>query len=114
MSWHKYNAKPTQVDGIRFDSKMESRRYQELQLMVQAGEIERLELQPVFELQPKFTDRRGVKHTAIKYRADFRYWDVRRGCEVIEDVKGHHTYEFQIKEKLFRYKFPELNLEIVE
>lgn len=43
MSPHKYHAKPTTVDGIRFASKAEARRYSELRLLEKAGEIKNLE-----------------------------------------------------------------------
>jgi hypothetical protein len=36
----KYGAEPTVVDGIRFDSKKEAARYQELKLLAKAGEIQ--------------------------------------------------------------------------
>lgn len=36
---HKYDAQPVTVDGIRFDSKLEARRYCELVLLQQAGKI---------------------------------------------------------------------------
>lgn len=36
---HKFSAEPTTVDGIRFDSKLEARYYDELILRVKAGEI---------------------------------------------------------------------------
>ena len=36
---HKYNAKPTEVDGIRFDSKKEANYYIQLKLRQAAGEV---------------------------------------------------------------------------
>ena len=39
MSYRKYNARKTVVDGIKFDSKKEAARYSELKLMEKAGEI---------------------------------------------------------------------------
>ncbi len=38
-STHKYNAKATVVDGIRFDSKKEARYYGELKFRQRAGEV---------------------------------------------------------------------------
>lgn len=49
----KYGAVKTEVDGIKFDSKREASRYQELRLLEQAGEITNLLLQVPFELIPK-------------------------------------------------------------
>lgn len=92
----KYNNQPTLVDGIKFDSKREARRYSELKLLLRAGEITDLELQPVFRL---VIDGRDVKirsdkrpnGTRCKYTADFRFIDTRTGHTVVEDVKGIDT-----------------------
>lgn len=93
--YNKYNAKRTEVDGITFDSKMESRRYIELKQLEKGGAIRDLELQPRFP----FT----VNDTLVcTYVADFRYWDVERDQEVIEDVKGKITREYRIKAKLMK------------
>ena len=100
---HKYNAQPTEIDGIRFDSKREAKRYQELQMLAAAGEIHALQLQPRFELQPAFTDAHGKKHRAINYVADFQYYQ--NGHCIVEDVKGVETPVFKIKRKLFLYKY---------
>ena len=48
---HKYNAKKTVVDGIKFDSKKEAARYEVLKGLERVGKIDRLELQPRFEVQ---------------------------------------------------------------
>lgn len=45
---NKYSNKITLVDGIKFDSKAEAKRYKELKLMEQAGLIKSLVLQPKF------------------------------------------------------------------
>lgn len=91
----KYRAKPTVVDGIRFDSMKEARRYGELKLLERAGEISELELQPRFPLTVHFWD----DHERIgEYRGDFRYYD-RNGEEIVEDVKGFKTPLYRWKKK---------------
>ena len=50
----KYGANKVEVDGIKFDSQRESKRYIELKQLERAGIIKDLQLQVVFELQPKF------------------------------------------------------------
>jgi hypothetical protein len=101
----KYRAVPTFVDGIRFHSKKEAARYQELLLAQHAGDILDLELQPAFKLY--------VEGKLIgTYRADFKYRDVELGREVVEDVKGFKTEVYKLKAKLFqalynRYEFRE-------
>ena len=47
---HKFGAIATTVDGIRFDSKAEAARYQDLLLLEKAGQIRNLTRQPVFPL----------------------------------------------------------------
>jgi hypothetical protein len=47
---HKYRAISETVDGHKFPSKAEARRYRELKLLQAAGKIRGLELQPVFKL----------------------------------------------------------------
>ena len=91
----KYNAQRTTVHGITFDSKKEARRYLELKLLHNAGKIHSLILQPVFVLEVN-----GV--LIAKYRADFQYFDVERGHEIVEDVKGMRTLVYRMKKLLMR------------
>lgn len=113
MNWgHKYGAKKTTVDGIKFDSKAESKRYEELKLLEKAGKIKDIVLQPKFTLQPSFT-KGDKKYQAIKYKADFAYYDIEECKQVIEDVKGYKTKEYLIKKKMFEYVFPDLELKEV-
>lgn len=97
----KFYNQPTVVAGVKFDSKREARRYQELLLLHQAGEIANLELQPQYPLTMLVLDGPEVVHRDVKirskgypngractYRADFRYQCLRTGNLVVEDVKG--------------------------
>lgn len=99
----KYNAKKTIIDGIKFDSRKEARRYQELMLMQKAGVIKDLALQPNFLLQEKFKYQ-GKTQRKIEYIADFMYWDCEKSCCVVEDVKGMKTDVYKLKKKLFLKK----------
>ena len=110
---HKYNAQPTEIDGIRFDSKREAQRYRELQLLAADGEIHALQLQPRFELQPSFK-RDGKTVRAIHYVADFQYTEDATERVIVEDVKGMETDVFKLKRKLFMYAYPKLTLRIVK
>ena len=99
---NKYNAKKTEVDGFKFDSKKEAERYQYLKVLLNNGEIEDLELQPPFKI--------SVNGKFIcKYIADFRYKD--RGKIVIEDVKGYkksRAYDlWRLKWKLLKALEPD-------
>lgn len=105
----KYGNKKTVIDGIKFDSKAESQRYIELKLLLRAGLIKDLKLQPEFELQPAFKHR-GKTVRAIHYTADFQYLELyeaggQHGDIIIEDVKGMQTEVFKLKAKLLLHKF---------
>lgn len=120
---HKYGAKPTVVDGIRFASQKEARRYQELKLLVKAGEIGGLLLQPSYDLYVddlsiggrlrRASARLSGKHDCREhrkkigtYRADFSYWEppisdptTTKHAHVVEDVKGFKTPLYRWKKK---------------
>lgn len=83
----KYHAQPCVVDGVRFDSGAEARRFLVLQLEQKAGRITDLVRQPAFELSVFPGDASG-QPIGI-YRADFSY--VRDGVRIVEDVKGFDT-----------------------
>ncbi len=103
---HKYNAKPIEFDGFKFDSKKEAKRYLELKMFERAGKIRDLKLQPVFLLQEGFY-RNGKAIRQMTYRADFEYLD-EKGRKIVEDVKGVKTKEYQIKKKIFLKKFKDV------
>ena len=109
----KYRAVKTTIDGIKFDSKKEAKRYQELKLLERAGAIKALELQPRFILQDKFR-LKGETHRKIEYIADFKYFDVDKKAWIVEDVKGIKTDVYKLKKKIFLklygedYKFIEI------
>jgi hypothetical protein len=114
----KYGNRKAECDGHVFDSQAEVKRYKELLLLNESGAIEDLEVHPRYELQPAFRDKRGRKHRAIVYFADFRYIEVIdpqsiMGRSVVEDTKGKRTKEFCIKEKLFRFRYPDIDLRIL-
>lgn len=74
---NKYHNCKVMVDGIKFDSKAEARRYVELKIMEDTGHIKELKLQPKFELQPKYKNNKGETIRAITYKADFSYIETR-------------------------------------
>jgi hypothetical protein len=101
---HKYGAVATEIDGIRFASKKEARRYAELKLLEKAGEIRDLQLQPRYPLcaHPRMHGA-GVK--VCDYVADFRYRSGPNGLLVIEDVKGMKTPLYRLKKKWFEAQY---------
>lgn len=99
-------------DGVTFDSGKEYRRYAELLLLQQAGEITNLRRQVKFVLIPtqrepsQIGPRGGVKKGRLlehecSYIADFVYTE--NGKTVVEDTKGMKTKDYIIKRKLMLY-----------
>ena len=107
MRRSKYNAKPTTVDGIRFASLKEARRYQELRMLEKIKRIRNLRLQPKFPLHT-WTEKVGAVVDKIgEYRADFAYDEIEideggfsgRWRPVVEDVKGFKTPLYKWKKR---------------
>ena len=103
----KYRAKKTEIDGIKFDSRKEARRYTELKLLERNGDIENLTLQPRFLLQEGFR-KNGKAYRKIEYVADFMYRQ--DGKLIVEDVKGIKTDVYKLKQKLFEKRYQDLTI----
>jgi len=99
---NKYGAEKTISFGIKFDSKAEARRNDELKLMLHCKTIR------WFNRQPSFLLTGGVR-----YRPDFIVCD-NQGIIWLEDVKGHPTKEFIIKAKQFRELYPDIELKLIK
>lgn len=102
---HKYNARKVTHDGVTFASRDEGDYYLHLKGLQEKGAIKGFELQPTFELLPKFR-KNGKLWRAMNYKADFKVFHNNGAVEVI-DVKGYETTDFKLKQKLFEYKYPE-------
>jgi hypothetical protein len=105
---NKYHVAPAAertVDGIRFASKAEMKRWMELKLLERAGVIKDLERQPAYVVLDPFIDEEGKKHRGVKYIADFRY-EMAGRVVIVEDVKGHFTEAYRIKREMFRKRYP--------
>ena len=112
---------------FKFDSQKEARRFDELLVLLQAGKIKDLKLQPEFTLREAYTDPEGWHIRPLKYRADFSYMEKtedwygdrldERGdwefCgqamwhQVVEDVKSYATKTrvYEMKKQLMLEKF---------
>jgi len=88
---NKYRNIKTEVDGIKFDSKKEARRYSELKLLEKTEVISELVLQPKFPIRVE-----GVK--VCVYIADFAYKENHKF--IVEDCKGMKTSVYNLKKKL--------------
>ncbi|MES3028521.1 MAG: DUF1064 domain-containing protein [Pseudomonadota bacterium] len=91
----KYGNRKVEVDGVTFHSAHEARRYGQLKLLVKAGEIADLELQPRYDFALN-----GVKIGF--YKADFRFREVATGERVVEDAKGFKTDVYNLKKKMLK------------
>lgn len=90
-NYSKYHNKRCELDGIKFHSVKEMKRYQDLKLMEKAGEICALKLQVKFPLWVE-----GELITT--YIADFTYYE--KGIYIVEDTKGVRTRDYKIKKNL--------------
>lgn len=104
MRRHKFNAKATVVDGIRFHSLAEAGRYGELKLLERAGVITDLVLQPKLVICEAAT-LNGKRLREIAYYADFSYFDREKGEVVYEDVKGYDTPVSKLKRRIVLDKY---------
>ncbi len=93
-------AKITEVDGIKFASKKEARRWQELMLLERAGEIEDLRRQVRFSLRGEKDWIKTPTGRDMTYVADFCYLITKGNAYVIEDAKGHKTEVYLIKKAI--------------
>lgn len=106
----KFRNKKCEMDGIKFDSMREMKRYSELKILQRAGLINQLELQRKFELIP--AQKGKVRNErAVSYIADFFYFDKQKLEWIAEDSKGVRTKDYVLKRKMMRFF---LGIEIVE
>lgn len=92
---NKFNARKITIDGITFASQKEGKRYCDLLLLVAAGEIFNLKLQPRFPIIIN-----GVKVCTVV--ADFQYLEQGASHKTVEDVKGFLTPVYKLKKKLMK------------
>lgn len=99
MLRHKFKAKATETDGIKFASKKEANRYNILKLLQKSGDILFFLRQVPFHLPG-----------GVKYICDFLiFWA--NGIVTIEDVKGFKTESYKAKKKMVEALYP---IEILE
>ena len=104
----KYNARKVEVDGIKFDSILESKYYLHLVEQHKKGQIGDFTTQPRYLLQEKFK-KNGKSFRKIEYVADFEVMHQDGSVEVI-DIKGMILPTFAIKQKLFERLYPDRTL----
>lgn len=97
----KYGNRKTTLNGVEFDSHKEAQRYAQLRLLERAGRITNLRCQVKYILIPTQRDEKGkLLERECSYVADFVYFDLTLGREVVEDSKGYRTDTFKLKKKM--------------
>lgn len=109
---NKYGAKKIEIDGHKFPSLREAEYYLLYKSMLQHKQIIKLELQPKFTLQPGFVNKAGKRVKPITYKADFLL-TFPGGRQKVVEVKGYRTRDYQLRRKMFEYKFKEYDFEEV-
>lgn len=106
----KYNNKKAEIDGIKFDSKDESLYYLYLKRLKDLEKILDFELQPKYELIPKFVYQ-GQNRRAMTYSPDFLVTNNDNTIYTV-DVKsmGTSTQQGELRRKLFEYYYPDIEL----
>lgn len=100
MLKHKFRAIPTELDGIKFASRKEAKRYRELRLLEKSGELLFFLRQVPFHLPAN-----------VKYVCDFLcFW--KDETVTIEDVKGIKTSLYILKKKQVEATYPVKIMEV--
>lgn len=102
MITHKYKAKPTTIDEIRFDSKAEARYYGHLKQRKELGEV------VVFLRQVPLHLPGGVR-----YVVDFVVFEI-DGTVRFVDVKGMDTPLSATKRKVAEAEYAPIKIEVVK
>lgn len=91
---HKYNAKKTELDGIKFDSKKEASYYTKLKLLQRAGEVVFFLRQVPFHLPG-----------GVRFVCDFQvFWA--DGTVTFDDPKGYLTDVYKLKKRQVESSYP--------
>lgn len=109
----KYHNIKMEVNGIKFDSAKEAKKYSELMLLLETGEIRNLQLQRQYTLQEGYVTPQGERVKPIKYIADFAYersagkdtYGYEIWLPVTLDTKGVKTDVYRMKAKMFLAKY---------
>lgn len=113
-SYNKYKNIKSEVDGIKFDSKLEMEYYLYLKALQKDGIVTDFEIQKKFLLQEK-TKYKGQAIREINYIADF-YVNYTDGHTEIIDIKGSKfnlDNVFKLKRKMLIYKYPDIDFRVI-
>lgn len=99
---NKYKNKNCEIDGIKFKSLAEGRRYSELKILKKKGEIKDF----------GYETKTFVTVAKIKYTPDFEIENL-DGTKEYEEIKGKWTEAARIRVKLFIHVYPEIKLTVI-
>lgn len=109
---NKLNARKKTIDGITFDSGLEADYYVYLKEQKANNLIYDFQVKPdTYELVPEFT-KNGKKYNRVTYTPDFKIYESPSKFYLV-DTKGFRTDVFIIKNKLFNYIYPDLELKLI-
>src|SRR3990167_7460322 len=98
---HKFKAVQAERDGMKFPSKLEAKRYDELKLLQEGGQVVFFLRQVPFHLPG-----------GVKYVCDFQvFWS--DGTVTCEDTKGMKTESFRAKKRMVEALYP-VQITVVE
>lgn len=112
----KYGNEIVEAGGYTFDSRAEARRYGELKMLEDLGQIEDLLVHPSIPLHAPDLTAPGSKDAydykpVARYEPDFSYTDKSTGAHVLEDVKGAITDIYKLKRRWVKVEY---GIDIVE
>ena len=112
----KFNSARTSCNhGHTHASAKEARRCSELHLLLRAGHITALSIEPTFKLIIAGTPIKTSRGSVAKYRPDFAYIEGNPGKPVAEDVKTSATLTeaSKLRMAVFRAAYPQIELRVL-
>lgn len=106
MARNKYKNKQVELDGIIFDSALESKFYLHLKQLQEQGIVESFEMQKTYLLLEGYSIA-GKKRQPIKFTPDFIV-HLKDGTTRVIDVKGSEraiSRDFPLRKKMFEYRY---------
>jgi hypothetical protein len=103
---NKYGSKKTVYNQRKYDSKLEAGVAQEIDILVRAGEVKKVEPQKTFPLYGKNGGR------ICNHRVDFLL-EFKDGRQEVWEAKGFATEIWRLKRTLFEDNYPEIRYVVV-
>lgn len=108
----KHRNQPVEMDGYKFDSKVERDEYFRLKLMRDAGRIRSLKVHWIFALFAWVCETRKAQEIG-EFTPDFYYYDINEHREVINEVKNPNDRKdaaYRLRLKIFRVNYSKIKI----